>query len=162
MVIRNSTSRYSPFEEDDDEEEEEENENDEDFPPTPPSSPVLTSQQSQASKYSELDKFTKQWENYQVKRNQYLERKKNRQKRKRIDETEEQRHARLQNANNSKRIRKNQFTKEQLQLFRLQKRDYQRMRRSNCSFQSLSIESEIQNLLIEDHIQLIVQVLLLP
>jgi hypothetical protein len=50
MVIRNSTSRYSPFEEED----EEENENDEDFPPfispTPPSSPVLTSQQSQASK----------------------------------------------------------------------------------------------------------------
>jgi hypothetical protein len=50
------------FEEDD---EEEENENDEDFPPfrspTPPSSPVLTSQQSQASKYCELDKFTKQW-----------------------------------------------------------------------------------------------------
>jgi hypothetical protein len=32
------------------------------FPPTPPpSSPVLTSQQSQASKYCELDKFTKQW-----------------------------------------------------------------------------------------------------
>jgi hypothetical protein len=122
MVIRNFTSRYSPFEEDDDEEEE--NENDEDFPtPTPPpSSPVLTSQQSQASKYCELDKFTKQWENYQIKRNQYLERKKNRQKRKRIDESEEQRHARRQNANNSQRIRKNQFTKEQLQLFRLQKR----------------------------------------
>jgi hypothetical protein len=34
MVIRNSTSRYSPFEEDDDEEE---NENDEDFPPNSPS-----------------------------------------------------------------------------------------------------------------------------
>jgi hypothetical protein len=36
MVIRNSTSRYSPFEEDDDEEE---NENDEDFPPNSPSIP---------------------------------------------------------------------------------------------------------------------------
>jgi hypothetical protein len=28
----------------------------------------LTSQQSQASKYCELDKFTKQWENYQMRR----------------------------------------------------------------------------------------------
>jgi hypothetical protein len=47
MVIRNSTSRYSPFEEEDDEEEddeeeedddeEEENENDQDFPSNSPS-----------------------------------------------------------------------------------------------------------------------------
>jgi hypothetical protein len=86
------------------------------FPPTPPpSSPVLTSQQSQASKYCELDKFTKQWR-FKGTSPVYLERKKNRQKRKRIDETEEQRHARQQNANNSQRIRKNQFTKEQFQL----------------------------------------------
>jgi hypothetical protein len=82
MTMRNSRSRYSPFEEDEEEEEEEENENDQDSPSI---FTVLTSQQSQASKYCELDKFTKQWENYQIQRNQSLERKKNRQKRKRID-----------------------------------------------------------------------------
>jgi hypothetical protein len=45
--MRNSRSRYSPFEEDE-EEEEEENENDQDSPSI---FTVLTSQQSQASKY---------------------------------------------------------------------------------------------------------------
>jgi hypothetical protein len=56
-------------------------------------------------------------------RNQYLERKKNRQKRKnRWDWRAES--CTTTKANNSQRIRKNQFTKEQLQLFRLQKREY--------------------------------------
>jgi hypothetical protein len=136
MVIRNSTSRC----EDGDEEE---NENDE--PPTPPSSPVLTSQQSQTSTYCELDKFTALG-----KLGTSTSKERRTVKKGRIDETEEQ------------RIRKNQFTKEQLQLFRLQKREYQRMRSTVIVHfnNSLSIESEIQNLLHEDHIQLRVQVLL--